>query len=276
MKMWLPQGAAKSRKKDAEHPPSPLCRSHLLCPHSPSSRILLAQVFSSPFQCWMWKPKVSPSFQRPLHLSDTTGKYQDLGKTLSKWIFPSTLSYNTLKVRWDFLSSLLACFLLPVSGNWDVTGPFVTDGPLHLSVLPWLFCCSLGNVLCVWKALYAYNPWKSHWVALPVTQIHQYIAIFGDFCHLWQHHDSLMCGKNNPGPPLAMQGWIWVMQMTAMQRLGTSFCSLLPQASFTTLLSVQNTLQAKSWVLFRIFTSGYSSGKAHTMLLELKYYCKCF
>lgn len=156
-------------QKDAEHPPTPLCRSHLLCPHFPSSRIMLVLgwIYSSPSPRCMWRWKVSASFPRHLHLLVTTGKYQDLGKTLSMCVSPSTLSYNTLKVRWEFLSFLLACFLLLVSGNWDVTGPFVTEGtgPLHLPVLPWFFCCSgscLESVLCVWKAFHAHNPWKSH------------------------------------------------------------------------------------------------------------------
>lgn len=275
--------ATKSSKKGAEHPLNPLCRSRLLCPHSPSSRIILVLgwVYSSPSLQCMWKRKASASFPKPLHLLVTTGKYQDLGKTLSMCMFPSTLSHSTLKIRRKFLSFLLACFLLPMSGNWGVTGPFVMEGtaPLHLPVLPWFFCCSgssLESVLCVWKALHAYNPRNSIRSSFACytnfTSTLQYLEIFVTSGNI----TTASCGKNNPVPPLAMLGWTWVMQMTAMQRLGTSFCSLLPQASSTTLLSVQNILYTKSCVLLIIFTSGYSSGKPHIMLLELKYYCKCF
>lgn len=48
MEMSLPQAAAKSSKKDDEHPPAPLRRSHLLCPHSPPSRIILARAEFTP------------------------------------------------------------------------------------------------------------------------------------------------------------------------------------------------------------------------------------
>lgn len=178
------------------------------------------------------RERLLPAFQGPWHLLVTTGKYQDLGKTLSMWVFPSTLSYSTLKVRWKFLSFPLACFLLPVSGNWGVTGPFVTEGtgPLHL--------CFLGSfVALAWRVFSLFE--KLSMLTTPGNRTMSSFACYTNFTSTLQYLEIFVtsgnimtasCGKNNPVPPLAMLGWIWVMQMTAMQRLETSFCSLLPQA----------------------------------------------
>lgn len=67
----------------AECPPTPVCRSHLLCPHPPSSSINMALgwVYSSPSQGCM--PVKRGGFcQLSLHILGTTRKYQHLGKIL--------------------------------------------------------------------------------------------------------------------------------------------------------------------------------------------------
>lgn len=213
--MGLPQGVAKSSKKDAECPPTPVCRLHLLCPHPPSSSINMALgwVYSSPSQGCM--PVKRGGFcQLSLHILGTTRKYQHLGKnTISMCVPPPSFSYHNSKSVGSPSPSSWLAFSLPVSGNWGVTGPFVMEGnpSLHLSVLPWFICGSdscLEGAPCSWKALPAYKPLETPlWVGLPVLhKLHQPIARFREFSSPLavseQHHSSLSCRQSHPAHAL--------------------------------------------------------------------------